>query len=252
MRCAVSASAFALTTGVAFGAASPLYTITAISGGQRATYSITMDDIITNMGDNGVLSWSLDGPIDLMSSNGTRLGTLADSAFVFQESDTQARGGAPTSSSSLALDFSIQAGSTLTDFVISAGNTLDSVLMQAVYEATAAVTVTDTQAAGGSATLTGTGATAPNVYNFGFNGFTVGGLVPGPFQTGLSTSASDAVGLTALGGNASSMFANFTFSLSANDTASGTSLLTINGVVPAPASAALLGLGGLVATRRRR
>ena len=46
-----------------------------------------------------------------------------------------------------------------------------------------------------------------------------------------------------------SISASWDFTLSAFDSATGTSTFTI---VPAPASAALLGLGGLAAARRRR
>ena len=51
-------------------------------------------------------------------------------------------------------------------------------------------------------------------------------------------------------GAVSDISSRFSFTLSANDIASGTSIFTV--VIPSPGSAALLGLGGLVAIRRRR
>lgn len=57
---------------------------------------------------------------------------------------------------------------------------------------------------------------------------------------------------TVLGAAATSMSAQWSFSLTGGDQVGVTSTFTSSSIIPAPASAALLGLGGLLASRRRR
>jgi len=89
-----------------------------------------------------------------------------------------------------------------------------------------------------------------------YNGLTPGGTNYASFFNAVSATALEGthtdlanMGPTPLAGSVSSMSAQFDFMLSAFDAASGTSNFNI---VPAPGALALLGLGGLVATRRRR
>lgn len=246
-----TALAIAGVSGAAAGLEeAPLYTITAVNANGAASFDIFLTDIDNN-GPDG-FSWSLDGPVDLMTDDGDMVATLDTSDFSWSDSELQSRGPMPFATAALALNFSVTAGALDTNFFISAGNTLSQSFIIPVYEATAAVTVTDTEAGGGSATLTGNGVFAPSVYNFGFDSTDVGGLVTSPIVTGLSLTDSEAIGPTTFGSPINTLFANFAFSLSANDLASGTSFLTVTDVVPAPSSAALLGLGGLAMARRRR
>ncbi len=77
------------------------------------------------------------------------------------------------------------------------------------------------------------------------------GLVAGPFGSANDTVDTPAPGVFGpVGASVSSISGQFTFNLGNFNTASGTSTFTV--IIPAPASIAALGLGGLVATRRRR
>lgn len=105
--------------------------------------------------------------------------------------------------------------------------------------------------------VTGNGATLTPGSGGGYNAI-INGNTASPFAT-LFPSGSPLVGSGNYGDNTGSFLpagvdvtsisASWNFSLSGFDSATGTSTFT---VIPAPASAALLGLGGLAAARRRR
>lgn len=249
-------SAFAASFASA-GGNTILYTITASNANGSASLNIFSDNPNLVVDDTGSLTWSLASVREFRDAGGNLIATL-DAANLGQQfftanigTDTAPRGpGQPAAS--LALDFAVTAGGLDTVFTISSTVLLPGTFIIPVYEATAAVTVTDTTPVGGSATLTGNGQFAPNAYNFGFDAIGFAGLVGTPLTTATSTTGSQGAGPANVGNSINSLFANFSFVLSANDLASGTSFLSVVDVVPSPASVALLGLGGLVATRRRR
>ena len=133
--------------------------------------------------------------------------------------------------------------------VVGTGSVTDAAL-----RATAGVTVTDNDANG--ATLTGEGA-GGSFFNAAYNGGTTfADLISGPFTTSVAGSNSGAQDFPAapgafdpIGGTLTDIQAQFNFTLSANDSASGTSGFFS---IPTPGAATLIALGGLAGLRRRR
>lgn len=154
------------------------------------------------------------------------------------------------------LNFSVSAGTLDTSFVISSPLLSFPTIDPAQGRATAGVTVTDTDGNGASLTANG----QPSLYTSRYNGLVPGGtlfadLIDGPVVAAAFDSATDSDSFpgggmfSPIGVAVSDMSARFAFTLTANDEASGTSSYEI---VPAPGAVALLGLGGLLAARRRR
>jgi uncharacterized protein (TIGR03382 family) len=141
---------------------------------------------------------------------------------------------------------------TITSALLSFGTPIDP----ASGRATAAVTVTDLL--GNGAQLTGLGP-GGGAYVAGYNGLVPGGstfaeLIPSLAAPAFSSNAVDSDfpgggAFAAIAGGVNDMSAQFNFTLSANDLASGTSNFEI---IPAPATMALLGVGALLGRRRRR
>ncbi|MEQ8769710.1 MAG: VPLPA-CTERM sorting domain-containing protein [Phycisphaerales bacterium] len=145
------------------------------------------------------------------------------------------------------LGFNVMAGFLNTSFTIDAADVAFAPLDTVTGSASAAVSLTSTNF-GVDATLSPDAAGAYNAsYNSGtaFTSLFGGALT----ATSLSTQNYNDSFSGPIAGSVGDIDAAWAFTLSAFDLASGTSTFT---VVPAPASAALLGLGGLVAVRRRR
>lgn len=158
-------------------------------------------------------------------------------------------------------NFNVSAGAFNTTFVI------DSVILafptigaaEAYGRASAQIGVTASVGLGApGVTLTGlqSGGTAYAAYfnappsPTGPSGSLFSNLITGGFSAGsTSYTASTGLGYLPLGVDANDISSQFRFSLSAFDRAAGSSTFE---VIPAPGTLALLGLGGLVAGRRRR
>ncbi len=145
------------------------------------------------------------------------------------------------------LGFNVAAGFLNTSFTIDATDVSFAPLDTVTGAASASVSLTSTNI-GTGATLSPDGL---GVYNASYN---AGTSFADLFQSNLTaasltTETYDADFAGPIAGSVDTIDAAWAFTLSAFDLASGTSTFT---VVPAPASAALLGLGGLVAVRRRR
>lgn len=156
-------------------------------------------------------------------------------------------------------NFNVAAGPFNTTF------TINSVVVsfgtnETLGRAAAGMTFTDSLNAGTPGTIGLTGLLlGGNAYNARYNGanlFAAGSLLPTtvltvtPGDTDTYLGQSDAgFNFLPLGGVANSINSQFKFTLSAFDRAAGTSVFE---VVPAPGSISLLGLGGLLAFRRRR
>ena len=113
--------------------------------------------------------------------------------------------------------------------------------------ASASVGVTDVL--GGGAELAPDGAGMYRAFTNGSDTFTNllgSSLVAGEFS---SAQSDDNFGLAAIAGPVSQIAAEWNFTLTAFDTAAGTSTFSIT---PAPGAVSLLGFAGLVAARRRR
>lgn len=177
-------------------------------------------------------------PVPLVDgNNGNTIATLGQ-ATLFLRPDPQ-----------IGMGFSLTSGDAETQITISSAMlSFAPGIGSAVGSASAAITLTDVQ--GNGATLTGTGPGA-SAYSAHYNGAAPGGTVFASGLPGLSTGGSDDDNFDALnlaiGPIVDNMSAQYSFSMSANDQASGTSTYT---VTPEPSSLALLALAALAARRR--
>jgi uncharacterized protein (TIGR03382 family) len=156
------------------------------------------------------------------------------------------------------LNFSVSAGSLTTVFTITSPLLSFASINQAEGRASAGVTGTDTDGDG----VVVMPASQPGLYTSRYNGALPGGtlfadLLTGPISAPAfsSNSGNDSFpgggAFSAIAGAVSDMNSRYNFSLTANDEASGTSTYEIR-PIPAPGALALLGLGGFLASRRRR
>ncbi len=173
-------------------------------------------------------------------------GTLAGDEYIeYRAEGTNLRmGGA---AQTVNLGFNVAAGFLNTSFAIDAADVNFPAFGSVTGSASASVSVTSTNF-GSGATLSPDGV---GVYNASYNlGTTFADLFQANLTAAsLTTETYDADFAGPIAGSVDNIDAAWGFTLSAFDLASGTSTFT---VVPTPASAALLGLGGLVAARRRR
>lgn len=159
-------------------------------------------------------------------------------------------GGNRSSGQTVTLNFNVAAGAANTVFQVTSAPVV-APYITAMGRASAAVSVTDTL--GNGATLMADGPAAYTAYYNAF-GSTFAGLLGGTVNAGAFSTATASAefpggGLfSPVGGSVADIGAEWTFAVSAFDIAAGTSVFT---VVPAPASLALLGLGGLAIRRRR-
>lgn len=155
-----------------------------------------------------------------------------------------------SSGQTVTLNFNVAAGAANTVFQVTSSQ-FAAAYPTAMGRASAAISVTDTL--GNGATLSADGAAAYTAYYnaFGstFASLLGGSVNAGAFSTATASAEFPGGGMFApVGGSVADIGAEWTFAVSAFDIASGTSVFT---VVPAPASLALLGLGGLAMRRRR-
>ena len=239
-----------LSLGVAFAdVPEVVFEITAESGSVGATYSV-----LAEWGEydpaSQTWSWTMDGAVEFWS-NDVFLGSLTE----FQASIV----GDPE----VNLSFAVQAGPGNTDFYI-ASALLDGFdpIPGSVAQGYAHASYTLTDFDGGSATLTGIG-DAGGAYLAQYNGWA--GNPAGPLGTTfaeginsmsagfLETVTADynhpASGFLAIGETVNDMSSLVSFTLTAQDLASGTSNYVI--VVPEPGALTLLALGVVALLRRR-
>lgn len=194
--------------------------------------------------DGGVFVWERAAPMNFVNAQGQVIASM-NSGRVRVINDPVVQ-----------LNFSVSAGTLDTSFVISSPLLSFPVLDPAQGRATAGVSVTDTNGDGASLSLNG----QPGLYTSRYNGLVPGGslfadLLTGPVTAAAFDSATDSDSFPGGGnyapiaGPVTDMSSRFAFTLTAGDEASGTSSYEI---VPAPGAVALLGLGGLLAARRRR
>ncbi len=186
--------------------------------------------------------WQSDGPIEITGEGRDVIATLnAGDIELYQDPQVN-------------LGFSVQAGATDTSFTISSALLSFSMINSPEGRASAAFTVTDTNNNGGS--LTGLGPNSGS-YLAQYNGFVPVGTAfaeelsqvdapVGGSQFGFANVP--ALGYLPLLAPASNMSSMVTFSLTANDIASGTTFYEI--IIPEPTGLLLL-VAGLVCARRR-
>lgn len=197
----------------------------------------------------GGWQWSLAGPpVAITNGGGALIGMITSGTVTMQDS-----GGL------VATSFAVTAGNSATNFQISSGEVFLPVKFNPQGRASSGLTVTDNTGNGASVTGNRPGGTAFSAH---YNGLAPAGtafsnLIAGPLSEpnafgSESTSQSFPVApgvFAPIVANVTSISSLWDFTVTANDQASGTSVFVL---VPAPASLALMGMGGLITGRRRR
>jgi len=237
---ATAALASGVTTAVAGN--DVVFRIEALSEGNLSVYEVHFAD--GTWSDDGLSwEWNYDGDTFFFGGSGAQdmgLGGFDNAGIAF---DFSTRGTAQT----VNLNFDVFAGAANTAFSIGSGPLNFTQFSSAQGIASASVGVTDVL--GGGATLA---PNAPGMYRAFYNGGTTfSDLLTSSLVAGSFSSAQDdeTFGFAAIGVPVDEIAAEWSFTLTAFDSAAGTSTFS---VVPAPASALLLGLAGLTVTRRRR
>ncbi len=191
------------------------------------------------------LDWSLSQPVEVLNASGDSLAHIASLSFELN--------GDPA----VSLNFSITAGSSPTLITISSSTISFTPIINAQAFATAALTVTDFNGNGATATGTFAGAKA---YEARYNGSgvfadLVSPVVAGMNASNIGTERFPITGNAGIGPMVSTIESQFSFTLSAHDSASGTSRFNVipGPNVPEPSSFVLaaLGLGGTYLRIRR-
>jgi len=149
--------------------------------------------------------------------------------------------------STVNLGFDVFAGAGLTAFSIGSGPLNVASLTSVQGIASASVGVTDVL--GGGAELAPDGLGMYRAFTNGtdtFSDLLGSSLVAGEFS---SAQDDENFGLAAIGGTVTEIASEWNFTLTAFDTAAGTSTFS---VTPAPGAVSLIGFAGLIAARRRR
>jgi hypothetical protein len=183
--------------------------------------------------------WNLTSPKELIDPNTNQVIATVQQANTFILNDPQVNVG-----------FLVQAGNVNTTFEITSALLSFPTIPNADGKATAQMGITDLN--GDGATLTGlyAGNSAYNALYNGTNVFSslIGMIAASPGGSGNAFQNDPPVGFKPVGANVSDMSARIKFSLTAFDTASGTSNFQI---VPEPASFLVLAFGAMALFRRR-
>lgn len=183
--------------------------------------------------------WELAAPLEVRSASGALLATL-DGANVVYVADPI-----------IGLNFAVTSGASATTFTISSALLSFPTINPAEGQASAGMTVTDMDGNGATATGSLAGGKSYGAYYNGFQTVSFRNLVSsisvGPNGT---ATGSESYGFVPLG-SVSDMSSVWDFTLSAHDSAAGTSRYEVR-PVPEPASLVALALGAASLLRRRR
>lgn len=218
-------------------------TIEASSSFGTGSFQVTTDDGVTLP--DGTFIWVLDAPMDIVDSgSGNTVAEVLFGSIMF------------TTTGNVSHSFVVQAGGADTHFTLGSGVVSMPTVANPYGRASAGVTLTDTN--GNGANLTGHHAGGTMFEAYYDLGQVFADLIGGPFGFGTafdSRTTSDeypagAGNFAAFAGPASELGIEWDFTLSANDSAGGTSVFVI---IPTPAAGATMLVGaGLLAGRRRR
>ena len=252
-RRAVAVFTACLAGGVGFGPATALaelspvvFSIEASSSLGSGSWQFTFDQLNQTGDGLAFYSWNLPERVIIRDRDtGVEIASLS-AASVFYQFD-------PT----VVVQFTVTSGAVDTDFTITSALNSFAAINNAFGRASAGVTVTDVDGDGASLTGLGVGGAA---YEAHYNGMVPGGssfadLLFNPVVAEIAGTASDSASFPGLGafqpiaGSVTDMSARFSFRLSANDIASGTSNYEI---IPEAGSLAVIGLGIVIGVRRRR
>lgn len=235
----------AAATGSTFAGITGSLNVQASVDGTLATWNVPIN--VPDLGPTETWTWTMQNPYTF--SNGAKMPSFRIEVV-----------GDPV----VNLFFGVQAAGVATNFTITSALNGFPVIASAEGRATAGITVTDDGALGNGATLTGNYA-GNKAYRAFYNGAVPGAgatfatlvdglVVPGAIVTDTTSEAFPVLAGTfsPIAGPVSTMSSQFSFLLTADDLASGTSSYVIRDQIPTPGAVSLLGLAGLVVARRRR
>jgi PEP-CTERM motif len=189
--------------------------------------------------DGDVYMWNLTSPVVITDDvSGNPIAVLNEARF------------SAIADPVVGLIFNVTAGASATSFSFNSGTLGFPPFGSVIGQASAGVTVTDTNNNGTAIVLGNGGASGTSCYSALYNGLTqFAELVPGASVSnpGGSNTNSGSLGPIGVPGIVSDMQTNFHFRLSAEDSASGTSVFVLT---PEPASLLLVALGAFALRRR--
>ncbi len=218
---------------------STLFHVDAVSGSLTGSADIPL---VGGPSASGDYFWNLDAPITVKASDSTVLGVITGLS-TYINTDPM-----------VSMSFSVVSGGSATLWTLSSA-TVNFPAMNASGISSAAMTITDSD--GGAATTTGNYLAGVKSFQASTNLGTFSSLV-GNLSAGANLSATGSenfplVGYSPIVGSVSSIQTAFSFTLSANDQASGTGVFA---VVPEPGgvlqmATCLTGFAGLLIRRRK-
>lgn len=239
-----SAAGLALASSLASAVTLPpvVLSFAASSANGSGTYDVTIDQAdVFYIGTGYLVQWTAGSDIDIMDSSGSFVLATIDSS-------TTVAMGFGFGQAFIDLSMSGTAGNMDSTVNITSGD-LTFALSAAEIQYDASINFTDSFANG----LLATGLNGGNFATSSVNGGVFQNIIGGPLSAsglpGDQSVAADQTLPSIFYGAANSMSIGFDFDITADDQFGGTASIL---AVPTPGAAALLGLGGLVATRRRR
>lgn len=241
---ALSASAQAVTV----TASDPFITVHASSGAFNGTITVPLMDVVTYSDpDSDLWFWASTNPVPIF--DGPNLVATLVNMTVLAGRNTLSTGEVRYG---IDVDFGVVAGPNMTMFELISPTLSFDPILNASGLASAGIVGSDQNSNGITITP---GYAGPFGFLANFNGSNnFRSYLPNTLTNAPSGSVSDAGNMSPEGtfqpmGTVSSISSSYKFSVSAGDTAGGTTQFS---VAPTPGTLAILGLGGLVLGRRRR